>query len=126
RRRVRRRDRPPGADAAARGSTAQGRGRTARAHRAAPAARRARPAVLNLGLGLRLRLAARARPLHRCDMTVAVLVSALAMSVIVALRYFAASGLFAWLTRRRHPGLYAGLAGQIRREIGWSLVSAAI
>ena len=56
----------------------------------------------------------------------AVLLSALAMTAIVAVRYLAASGLFAWLTRRRHPGLYAGLDAQVRREIGWSLASAAI
>jgi lathosterol oxidase len=59
-------------------------------------------------------------------MATAVLVSALAMTAIVALRYLASSGLFAWLTRRLHPGLYAGLDPQIRREIGWSLASAAI
>jgi sterol desaturase/sphingolipid hydroxylase (fatty acid hydroxylase superfamily) len=56
----------------------------------------------------------------------AALISALAMTAIVALRYLASSGLFAWLTRRVRPGLYAGLAPQIRREIGWSLASAAI
>ena len=52
--------------------------------------------------------------------------SALAMTVIVAVRYLLSSGLFAWLTRRRQPGLYAGRSAQIRREIGWSLASAAI
>lgn len=52
--------------------------------------------------------------------------SALAMTAIVAVRYLATSGLFAWLTRLRHPGLYRGLGPQIRREIGWSLLSAAI
>lgn len=52
--------------------------------------------------------------------------SALAMIAIVALRYLASSGIFARLTRRRHPGLYLGLNAQIRREIGWSLASAAI
>ena len=56
----------------------------------------------------------------------AVLLSALAMTAIVAIRYAAASGLFAWLTRRVRPGLYAGLEAQIRREVGWSLASAAI
>ena len=56
----------------------------------------------------------------------AVALSALAMTAIVALRYLASSGLFAWLTRRLHPGLYAGQDAQIRREIGWSLASAAI
>jgi sterol desaturase/sphingolipid hydroxylase (fatty acid hydroxylase superfamily) len=56
----------------------------------------------------------------------ALAVSALAMTAIVALRYLASSGLFAWLTRRRHPGLYTGQGTQIRREVGWSLASAAI
>lgn len=56
----------------------------------------------------------------------AILISALAMSAIVALRYVAASGAFALATRRVRPGLYAGLDEQIRREIRWSLASAAI
>jgi sterol desaturase/sphingolipid hydroxylase (fatty acid hydroxylase superfamily) len=56
----------------------------------------------------------------------AMLLSALAMTAIVGLRYLATSGLFAWLTARVRPGLYRGLAPQIRREIGWSLASAAI
>jgi lathosterol oxidase len=56
----------------------------------------------------------------------AIFFSALAMTAIVALRYLASSGLFAWLTRVRRPGLYAGQGGQIRREIGWSLLSAAV
>lgn len=59
-------------------------------------------------------------------MTLAIILSALAMSAIVALRYLATSGLFAWATARVRPGLYAPLGGQIRREIGWSLLSAAI
>ena len=54
------------------------------------------------------------------------LLAALAMTLIVALRYLASSGLFAWLTARVRPGFYAGLAPQMRREIGWSLASAAI
>lgn len=54
------------------------------------------------------------------------LISMLAMTAIIALRYLATSGLFAWLTRRKHPGLYQGLGRQMRREIGWSLASAAI
>jgi Delta7-sterol 5-desaturase len=54
------------------------------------------------------------------------LLAAAAMSAIVAARYFASSGLFAWATARVRPGLYAGQALQIRREIGWSLVAAAI
>ena len=56
----------------------------------------------------------------------ALVLSALAMTVIVAVRYLLSSGLFAWLTRGLHPGLYAGLDAQVRREIGWSLASAAI
>jgi sterol desaturase/sphingolipid hydroxylase (fatty acid hydroxylase superfamily) len=55
-----------------------------------------------------------------------ILASVLAMTAIVALRYLASSGFFAWLTRRRYPGLYLGLGGQMRREVGWSLASAAI
>lgn len=58
--------------------------------------------------------------------TLAILLSALAMSVIVAVRYLAVSGAFAWATSRRSPGLYAGMDAQIRREVGWSLASAAI
>jgi sterol desaturase/sphingolipid hydroxylase (fatty acid hydroxylase superfamily) len=52
--------------------------------------------------------------------------SALAMTLIVAVRYVVTSGLFAWATQRVRPGLYAGLGGQIRKEVGWSLASAAI
>ncbi len=52
--------------------------------------------------------------------------SAAAMTAIVGLRYLITSGAFAWATRRVRPGLYAGLGPQIRREIGWSLGSAAI
>lgn len=59
-------------------------------------------------------------------MWTAILLSALAMTAIVALRYAAASGFFAWLTERRHPGRHSALRPQIRREIGWSLASAAI
>lgn len=59
-------------------------------------------------------------------MTGAVIVSALAMTVIVAVRYLAASGAFALATAKIRPGLYAGLKPQIRREIAWSLASAAI
>lgn len=54
------------------------------------------------------------------------LASAVAMTVIVAVRYMLTSGGFAWLTRVRHPQLYAGLEGQIRSEIGWSLLSASL
>jgi len=56
----------------------------------------------------------------------ALLLSAAAMTLIVAIRYIIASGAFALATAKVRPGLYAGLAPQIRREIGWSLASAAI
>ena len=59
-------------------------------------------------------------------LTPALLLSALAMALIVGVRYLIVSGAFALATRVRHPGLYAGLAAQIRREIAWSLASAAI
>ena len=52
--------------------------------------------------------------------------SALAMTLIVAVRYLVTSGAFAWATARLRPGLYTGQDKQIRREIGWSLASAAI
>ena len=59
-------------------------------------------------------------------MILAILLSALAMTLIVGVRYLLVSGGFAWATRLRHPGLYRGLDPQIRREIRWSLASAAI
>ena len=59
-------------------------------------------------------------------MATAILLSVLAMTAIVAIRYVAFSGLFAWLTSRVRPRLYSGLAPQIRREIRWSLMSAFI
>lgn len=59
-------------------------------------------------------------------MTAAIALSALAMTVIVGVRYLITSGGFAFVTRIKHPGLYAGLDRQMRREIGWSLASAAI
>lgn len=52
--------------------------------------------------------------------------SALVMTVIVAVRYLITSGAFAWATRRVRPGLYQGLGRQIRQELGWSLASAGI
>lgn len=52
--------------------------------------------------------------------------AAVSMTIIVAIRYLASSALFAWLTHKLRPGLYSGLRTQIRREIGWSLGSAAI
>jgi sterol desaturase/sphingolipid hydroxylase (fatty acid hydroxylase superfamily) len=54
------------------------------------------------------------------------LLSALAMTLIVALRYLATSGFFAWLTGIVRPGLYAGMRQQIGREIRWSLLAAAL
>ena len=60
------------------------------------------------------------------DAAFALILSALAMSLIVALRYLATSGGFALITQAVRPGLYARLGPQIRREIGWSLASAAI
>lgn len=55
-----------------------------------------------------------------------ILLSAAAMTLIVGVRYLVTSGLFAIITARIRPGLYAALGPQIRREIGWSLASAAI
>jgi len=55
-----------------------------------------------------------------------ILVSMLAMSAIVAVRYLLASGGFALATRIRKPGLYKGLDRQIGREIKWSLWSGLI
>lgn len=57
---------------------------------------------------------------------IALLTAALITSAIVALRYFASSGLFAWITNVVRPGLYAGRHGQIAREIRYSLVAAMI
>ena len=37
-----------------------------------------------------------------------ILVSAIAMTLIVGVRYLLTSGLFAWLTQKVRPGLYAG------------------
>lgn len=59
-------------------------------------------------------------------MLLALLLSVFAMIAIVALRYLAVSGAFAALTTRVRPGYHDQLRGQIRREIGWSLASAAI
>ncbi len=50
----------------------------------------------------------------------------IAMTLIVGVRYLITSGIFAAVSRRVRPGIYAGLDPQIRREIGWSLASAAI
>ena len=56
----------------------------------------------------------------------AILLSAFLMTLIVAVRYLLTSGGFAWLTKRVRPGHYDGLDPQIRKEMGWSLASAAI
>lgn len=53
-------------------------------------------------------------------------ISLLAMCAIVGGRYLLSSGIFALITHKIRPGLYAGLDRQIRREIGWSLLSALI
>ena len=47
----------------------------------------------------------------------AILLSMFAMTAIVALRYLAASGVFAMLTHRVRPGYHSRLGPQIRREI---------
>ena len=59
-------------------------------------------------------------------MLAAILISAAVMTAIIALRYVAASGIFALITGRVKPGYHARLGPQIRREIGWSFASAAI
>ena len=59
-------------------------------------------------------------------MWAAITISAAAMTIIVGARYLITSGLFAWATMRVRPGLYDGMEPQIKREIRWSLASAAI
>jgi Delta7-sterol 5-desaturase len=56
----------------------------------------------------------------------AIIISAIAMTLIVGVRYLIVSGAFAWATILRHGPLYSDLKPQIVREIGWSLASAAI
>jgi sterol desaturase/sphingolipid hydroxylase (fatty acid hydroxylase superfamily) len=56
----------------------------------------------------------------------AALLSALAMTAIVGVRYLVTSGFFAWLTGKVRPGHYTGLEAQIGSEVRWSLLSAAI
>ena len=46
-------------------------------------------------------------------MIIAVILSAVAMTMIVGVRYLLTSGGFALATRWRHPGLYRGLDRQI-------------
>ncbi len=70
--------------------------------------------------------AARTRYGLGVTIAIAILLSAVAMTAIVGLRYLLVSGAFAAATARVRPGLYAGLDTQMRREIGWSLASAAI
>ncbi|AKM11124.1 sterol desaturase family protein [Croceicoccus naphthovorans] len=57
---------------------------------------------------------------------VAIVLSALVMTAIVAVRYLLSSGGFALATRAKRPGLYKGLNRQIGAELRWSLLSAAI
>ena len=59
-------------------------------------------------------------------MLLALILSVFAMTAIVAVRYLAVSGAFAALTARVRSGYHDSLGPQIRREIGWSLASAAI
>ena len=59
-------------------------------------------------------------------MLVAILLACLAMTAIVAARYMLTSAGFAWLTAKVRPGYHAKLGAQMRREIAWSLASAAI
>ncbi len=56
----------------------------------------------------------------------AAMLSAIAMTAIVAVRYVLTSGFFAWLSVRVRPGIYDRLTPQIGREVRWSLLSAAI
>lgn len=56
----------------------------------------------------------------------AFLIGGVAMTVMVAMRYLMASGMFALITARARPGLYNGLGKQIGREIRWSLIAAFI
>ncbi len=60
------------------------------------------------------------------DIAAALFLSAGAMTLIVGLRYLATSGLFAWITDRVRPDHHRGLGSQIRSELRWSLLSAAI
>jgi Delta7-sterol 5-desaturase len=60
------------------------------------------------------------------DMLSPIALSALAMTLIVGVRYLLTSGAFALATRVKYPSLYLGLEPQMRREIRWSLASAAI
>lgn len=59
-------------------------------------------------------------------MVTAVILAMLVMSAIVAIRYVAVSGLFAWITAKKGIERPAVKQGQVRQEIGWSLVAAMI
>ncbi|QNN65399.1 sterol desaturase family protein [Sphingomonas rhizophila] len=59
-------------------------------------------------------------------MATGLILSSVAMTLIVGVRYLITSGLFAAWTARRFPGRLAGMRPQVRREIAWSLASAAI
>lgn len=56
----------------------------------------------------------------------ALLIASLAVTIVVAVRYLLSSGIFALMTARMRPSLYAGRGQQIAREIRWSLLSAAL
>ncbi len=60
------------------------------------------------------------------DMLLTIFLSCAVMTLIVGVRYLITSGAFALATRVKHPGLYSGMQPQIRKEIFWSLTSAAI
>ena len=57
-------------------------------------------------------------------MILALILSAIAMTLIVGVRYLIVSGAFAWASGRRHPGLYRGVAGQMTRQISGSRATA--
>ena len=59
-------------------------------------------------------------------LTLSIFLAALSMTFIVGVRYLITSGAFALWTRARHPGIYDELGPQMKREIFWSLASAAI
>lgn len=59
-------------------------------------------------------------------MWLAIFISAIAMTAIVAVRYAIASAGFAWATHKVRPGFYDGKRAQIISEIRWSLLSTAI
>ena len=66
--------------------------------------------------------------------TTALWVSLLGMCLIVAVRYLAISGLFAWSAKKIRPDVYsprdpkkaARMARQVKREIAWSLSAAVL